>query len=45
VVDAGVWQINAAEFPAIGYQGPVAVPADTPWRSSDHDPIYTDLAL
>lgn len=45
VVDAGVWPINAAEFPAIGYQGTVAVPADMPSRSSDHDPIYTDLAL
>jgi predicted extracellular nuclease len=45
VVDAGVWQINAAEFPAIGYQGPVSAPADAPRRSSDHNPVYTDLAL
>jgi predicted extracellular nuclease len=45
VVDAGVWQINAAEFPANGYQGPVSAPADAPRRSSDHNPVYTDLAL
>lgn len=45
VVSAGVWQINAAEFPAIGYRGPVSFPADAPWRSSDHNPVYTDLAL
>lgn len=45
VLDAGVWAINAAEFQAIGYQGPIAVPADSPWRSSDHNPVYTDLAL
>ncbi|HKK55140.1 ExeM/NucH family extracellular endonuclease [Marinobacter sp.] len=45
VVDAGAWQINAAEFPAIGYRGPLSAPADEPWRSSDHDPVYTDLAL
>lgn len=45
VVGAGVWHVNAEEFPAIGYQGPVAMPADLPWRSSDHNPLYTDLAL
>jgi predicted extracellular nuclease len=45
VIDAGIWRINAAEFPAIGYQGRIGVPADSPWRSSDHNPVYTDLAL
>lgn len=45
VVSAGVWQINAAEFLAIGYRGPIAAPADATWRSSDHNPVYTDLAL
>lgn len=45
VVDAGVWPVNAPEFPAIGYQGPIALPAGAPWRSSDHNPLYTDLAL
>lgn len=45
VIGAGVWQVNAEEFPAIDYRGPVAVPADVPWRSSDHNPVYTDLAL
>lgn len=45
IVGAGVWPVNAEEFPAIDYQGPVRVPADVPWRSSDHNPLYTDLAL
>jgi uncharacterized protein len=45
VVGAGVWPVNAAEFPVIGYQGDLAAPGGVPWRSSDHDPIYTDLAL
>jgi len=45
LVDAGVWSVNAAEFPAIGYQGPIVLPDAAPWRSSDHNPVYTDLAL
>lgn len=45
VVNAGTWQINAAEFPATGYRGPLSAPADAAWRSSDHNPVYTDLAL
>jgi|GEM_PF-1206719 predicted extracellular nuclease len=45
VVDAGVWEINAEEFPAIGFQGPIAASQGVPWRSSDHNPVYTDLAL
>ncbi|WP_225315031.1 ExeM/NucH family extracellular endonuclease [Marinobacter confluentis] len=45
LVSAGAWAINAAEFPAIGYQGPIQLPAGVPWRSSDHNPLYIDLAL
>ncbi|WP_225314333.1 ExeM/NucH family extracellular endonuclease [Marinobacter halotolerans] len=45
VVGAGVWPVNAAEFPVINYQGRLAAPIGTPWRSSDHNPLYTDLAL
>jgi predicted extracellular nuclease len=45
VLTAGVWQINAAEFPAIDYRGPISAAEDGPWRSSDHNPVYTDLAL
>ena len=45
IVDAGVWPINAEEFPVVGYQGPLAAPDGTPWRSSDHNPLYTDLSL
>lgn len=45
VVNAGVWPVNAPEFPAIGYQGPIKPLSGVPWRSSDHNPLYTDLAL
>ncbi|MDI9243701.1 ExeM/NucH family extracellular endonuclease [Marinobacter sp. CHS3-4] len=45
VVAAGAWPINAEEFGALGYQGALASPTDTPWRSSDHNPLYIDLAL
>lgn len=45
VIDAGIWPINAEEFRAIGYQGPIAPAVEGPWRSSDHNPVYTDLAL
>jgi predicted extracellular nuclease len=45
VTDAGVWAINAEEFPAIGYRGPLPSPADAPWRSSDHNPLFSDIKL
>ncbi|PXX92583.1 endonuclease [Marinobacter vulgaris] len=45
VVGASIWSINADEPRALGYQGPIPVPENQPWRSSDHDPVITDLAL
>ncbi|MDX1756054.1 MAG: ExeM/NucH family extracellular endonuclease [Marinobacter sp.] len=48
VRQARIWAINADEPRALGYAsegtGPATVPA-VPWRSSDHDPVITDLAL
>ncbi|MCK9490383.1 MAG: ExeM/NucH family extracellular endonuclease [Xanthomonadales bacterium] len=45
---AGVWHINADELPGFAYDGnarggPDLYAADQ-WRSSDHDPIWVDLA-
>lgn len=45
LLGATTWAINADEPRALGYQGPVPVAEDRPWRSSDHDPVITDLAL
>lgn len=45
---AGVWAINADELPEFGYDGPDRSGRDLfapdPWRSSDHDPVWVDLA-
>ncbi|MBC7725600.1 MAG: ExeM/NucH family extracellular endonuclease [Burkholderiaceae bacterium] len=38
IAGAGVWSINSAEWAQRGYFGSAAE-ADTPFRSSDHDPI------
>ncbi|NMT62857.1 ExeM/NucH family extracellular endonuclease [Marinobacter orientalis] len=45
VVGATVWPINADEPRALGYQGPIPLADDQPWRSSDHDPVITDFSL
>lgn len=45
VVGATAWSVNADEPRALGYQGPIPVAEDQPWRSSDHDPIITDFSL
>jgi predicted extracellular nuclease len=45
---AGVWAINADELPEFGYDGRPSngrdLYAPDPWRSSDHDPVWVDLA-
>lgn len=46
---AGVWHINADELPGFAHDGharggPDLYAAD-PWRSSDHDPVWVDLAF
>lgn len=45
VVGAATWLINADEPPALGYRGVAADRVDGPWRSSDHNPVITDLRL
>lgn len=45
VTGAWNWPVNAEEPRALGYQGSVPVPDTSPWRSSDHNPVITDLAL
>ncbi|MFN2362421.1 MAG: ExeM/NucH family extracellular endonuclease [Marinobacter sp.] len=45
LVGATAWPINAEEPVALGYQGPVPVPGDQPWRSSDHNPVITDFSF
>lgn len=45
IVDARTWSINSDEPRALGYKGPVTVPTGQPWRSSDHNPVITDLSL
>lgn len=41
VVAAGIWHINADEPRFLGFAG--RRPSGGPWRSSDHDPVWTDL--
>ncbi|MEA1080109.1 ExeM/NucH family extracellular endonuclease [Marinobacter qingdaonensis] len=45
VLAARPWKLNADEPRALGYQGRLAGDAALPWRSSDHDPVITDLRL
>lgn len=45
VTGAWNWPANTDEPRALGYQGSVQVPETSPWRSSDHNPVITDLAL
>ncbi|WP_404366473.1 ExeM/NucH family extracellular endonuclease [Marinobacter sp.] len=48
VHSARVWHANADEPRALAYDGSLAPfpnPATMPWRSSDHDPVVTDLIL
>jgi len=43
---AGIWHINADEPVLLGYRGgsgPAVANRGTPWRSSDHDPVFIDL--
>lgn len=43
VLTAATWLINADEPRALGYRGPVDSAQPMPWRSSDHNPVITDL--
>ncbi|WP_303907414.1 ExeM/NucH family extracellular endonuclease [Thiohalomonas denitrificans] len=39
-----IWHINADEPPFLAYDGEPDLLTDTPYRSSDHDPLVVDLA-
>lgn len=41
VLAGGIWNSNADEPPFLAYDG--RFPAEGPWRSSDHDPVWVDL--
>lgn len=43
VVSATAWNVNADEPRALAQQG--LVPANQPWRASDHNPVVVDLRL
>jgi len=43
VTGVAAWSINAAEWPGRGY-GSAAAVADTPFRSSDHDPVLVGIS-
>lgn len=45
VLSAITWNINADEPPALGYKHNLPGTAASLWRSSDHNPIITDIQL
>ncbi|MDO3721466.1 ExeM/NucH family extracellular endonuclease [Marinobacter sp. chi1] len=45
ILDARVWMINADEPPVIGYQSDLDPKTAIPWRTSDHNPVITDIGL
>lgn len=45
ILDARTWLINADEPPALGYKANLPGTATLPWRSSDHNPLITDIRL
>jgi predicted extracellular nuclease len=45
VLDSFYWPINSDEAPGLAYDGPDHTRQSDLWRSSDHDPVITDLRL
>lgn len=45
VLNASSWAINADEPRALGYKANLPGTTTMPWRSSDHDPVITDIRL
>lgn len=45
VLGARTWAINADEPPQLGYKHNPPGTAASPWRSSDHNPVITDIQL
>lgn len=45
VINAQTWNINADEPVTLGYKNNLPDTAMLPWRSSDHNPVITDIRL
>jgi hypothetical protein len=45
VLEAQTWAINADEPPVLGYKSNLPGTTALPWRSSDHNPVITDIRL
>ncbi len=45
ILGARTWIINADEPPSLGYKNNLPGTAASPWRSSDHNPVITDIRL
>ena len=45
ILTAATWLLNADEPRALAYDGPLDVTSTLPWRSSDHNPVITDIRL
>lgn len=45
VINAQSWNINADEPRALSYDQPAGESMRGPWRSSDHNPVLTDLRI
>ncbi|MBW4935137.1 ExeM/NucH family extracellular endonuclease [Marinobacter sp. F4206] len=43
ILTAATWLLNADEPRALDYRGPVEAAQTSPWRSSDHNPVITDI--
>ncbi|WP_324125024.1 ExeM/NucH family extracellular endonuclease [Marinobacter sp. F4218] len=43
ILTAATWLLNADEPRALGYQGPLDIVQPLPWRTSDHNPVVTDV--
>ncbi|AHI28473.1 ExeM/NucH family extracellular endonuclease [Marinobacter similis] len=45
ILTAATWLLNADEPRALAYDGPLDIKSALPWRSSDHNPVITDIRL
>lgn len=45
VIDTQTWLINTDEPPALDYKTNLSGTTAAPWRSSDHNPVITDIRL
>lgn len=45
ILTATTWLLNSDEPRALAYDGPIGEAHALPWRSSDHNPVITDIRL